>query len=427
MKGFRNICFIHSIEDSYDVCYLKQFFKWIGFSYFTFTPDTMGIGLDILRKPENQGFDIIVGLNQVAQWKDSSIISLFGNRLVILAKTDCQQNKDLLDQLIDKIDISILKGCHSRILKELAQIYRDNQMVKVMYEYTTILMESMDDAFFSNVRQLVQKALHQVNSMLDEMRQPDSMVGYDMIEYVLYAKYSCQRKINELYKMKKWVLEYPVPKMLEDLEEIYQYDKGFYRVEFLKAKVAEQSLMRKAYAKLFYHNAINACGVDLCKSYLFYQLGKWLDNNKQIYTAGQAYYRAYECNPVNMKAVFKLVVDARRKKAVDLERKYLRLLIRNWDVSETYKSFLPLMELEYGYKAYMLLDELERTDMQHTRFYSKGKEILEYTKNLHAEAGENHFIKRLYNKDDEEEIKGIGMAIACRMDIKCQELQHTGR
>ena len=124
----------------------------------------MGIGLDILRKPENQGFDIIVGLNQVAQWKDSSIISLFGNRLVILAKTDCQQNKDLLDQLIDKINISILKGCHSRILKELAQIYRDNQMVKVMYEYTTILMESMDDAFFSNVRQLVQKALHQVNS-----------------------------------------------------------------------------------------------------------------------------------------------------------------------------------------------------------------------------------------------------------------------
>ncbi len=378
--------------------------------------------MDILRKPENQGFDVIVDLNQVAQRKDSSIVSSFGGRFVTLDVAEGQREEDLLEQLIEEIKNIILKDYNIEALYELAQIYINNQMVKVLYEYTVILMESMGDTFFSNVRQSVQEALRQVNTVLENMGKPDLADRYSMMEYVLYAKYSCQRKINELYKMRKWVFEYPVPKMLEDLEEIYKYDKGFYRVEFLKAKVAEQSLMRNAYAKMFYHNAINECEVDLCRSYLFYQLGKWLDNNKQIYTAGQAFYRAFECNPVNMKAIFKLAVDARRKKAGNLERKYLGLLIEKWESSEEHKGFLPLMELEYAYKTYMLLDELERRDMQDKRFYSKGKEVLAYTKNLGSEAGENYFIKRLYNK---EEIKGISIAIACRMDIKCQELQRT--
>ena len=84
MDNFRTICFIHKAEHSYQACGIRQFFKWIGFSYFSFLPGSLGIGLDILKKPENQDFDIVVNLNYAA--KDSDISKLFENRWIELEK-----------------------------------------------------------------------------------------------------------------------------------------------------------------------------------------------------------------------------------------------------------------------------------------------------------------------------------------------------
>ena len=422
MKGFRNICFIHSQNDSYEVCYLKQFFKWIGFSYLTYTPGSVGIGMDILRKPENQGFDIVVSLNQVAQRKDPTIADVFGNKFLDLDVLNGQSEEELLEQLIDKIGGAVLGEYSQNLLKQLANIYTTNRLVVGLYEYTIILMETVGESLFEKVRKSMQDAISQLEDLLGQVQQENGN-GNSMIEYLLYAKFSCQRRINELWQIKRWMPEYPISKMLEDLEEIYQYDRGFYRVEFLKAKVAEQGLMYNVYAKSYYHKGINACEVELCRSYLFYQLGKWLDNNKQIYTSGQAYYRAYECNPTNIKAIFKLVVDAMQKKRKGLERQYLKLLIENWEATKEMKSNLPLMELEYAYKAYMLLDDLDRTSMQDKRYYSEAEEILKFTRELYLKEDKNYFIRRLY---EEEDIKGICTAIASRMDINCREIKGGG-
>lgn len=430
MKGFRTICFIHSPAHSYEVCYLKQFFKWIGFSYLTYTPSSAGIGMDILKKPENQGFDIVVSLNQEAQRTDASIVDIFNHRFIDLNTEEYQTVEELLKALIEEIYKTILSGHNydntKWILEGLANIYIQNQLVKILYEYTIILMKDIGKSFFMEMCNSTQKAI----SQLEGLWQQAETNGMYMGEYLLFARLSCQRRLNELWRMRRWMPEYPVPQMLEELDGIYQYDKDFYRVEFLKAKVAEQDIMHSVYAKGYYHKAIETCDIELCKSYLFYQLGKWLDSNEQIYTSGQAYYRAYECNPTNIKAIFKLVVDAKRKKAKDLERKYIQLLVRNWEAMREYQVVLPLMDLEYAYKAYMLLDDLDRTNMQDMRFYSEAKEILDFTKNLYQKADEGYFVSRLYGLDGtggtydaDKVIKRVCIAIASRMDINCKEIE----
>lgn len=431
MKGFRTICFIHSPIHSYEVCYLKQFFKWIGFSYVTYTPGSVGVGMDILKEPENQGFDIIVSLNQEAQKTDATIADFFDHRFIDLNIEGNQSGAELLEELIEKICKTVLDGNEGNraLLGNLAEIYTQNQLVKILYEYTLILMEDIGEQFFTEMCFCTQEAIRQLVDLRQEMECKKSTNMYCMIEYLLFARFSCQRRLNELWKMKSWMLEYPVPKMLEDLDAIYEYDKNFYRVEFLKAKVAEQDIMHNVYAKGYYHKAIEKCDIKLCKSYLFYQLGKWLDRNEQIYTSGQAYYRAYECNPTNIKAIFKLVVDAKRKKEKDLERKYLKLLIRNWEATQEYKAALSLMDLEYAYKAYMLLDDLDRTSMQDMRFYLEAKKVLDYTKDLFSKAEGSYFVRRMYDSDGrpydaKEVIKRVCFAIASRMDINCRELMN---
>lgn len=432
MKGFRTICFIHSPVHSYEVCYLKQFFKWIGFSYLTYTPNSVGVGMDILKKPENQGFDIVVSLNQEAQKADASIAEFFNHRFIDLSTEQVPSEEELLKSLIEKICRIVLDGqnynYNQGLLDRLADIYIQNHLVKVLYEYTVILMKDIGKSFFTETCNSTQKAI----SQLEELRQQEEANGSCMAEYLLFARFSCQRRLNELWRMRRWMPEYPVPQMLKELDGIYQYDKDFYRVEFLKAKVAEQDIMHSVYAKGYYHKAIEACDVELCKSYLFYQLGKWLDSNEQIYTSGQAYYRAYECNPTNIKAIFKLVVDAKRKKAKDLERKYLQLLIRNWEAMREYQAVLPLMDLEYAYKAYMLLDDLDRTSMQDMRFYEEAKKVLDFAKDLYLQADEGYFVSRLYGSDEtgvpydaKKVIERVCLAIASRMDINCKEIKGT--
>lgn len=405
MEGFRNICFIHADEDSYRTCYLKQFFKWIGFSYFSYIPDSMGVGSEILKKTENRNFDIVVSINHAAQRSDREIADLFGNRFISFEP----DHNNSLKMLMGQIYRIVPAVRESRVIGGLVEIYLNYDMADILYEYTTVLL---DKSFFDAV-------YHKYEKVLEALEKLEEKTGVreNMTEYLLYAKFSCQRKMNELYDFSRWIYDYPVKEMLVNIDRIYEYDPGFYRAEYLKAKVAEQDIMVSVRAKSFYYKCIEESTTEVCKSYLYYQLGKWLENSGQIYKALKSYEWSYKCNPASMKAVFKMAIYALRIRDRETEVRYLELLTEQWERHNQNRHLLPLMDLEYAYKAYMLLDDAKRTGIADHTYYKVAQDVLEFTKNMYLEADDSYFIKNLY---DEEWMKYICQAMACRMDIGCK-------
>ena len=62
MQNFRTVCIMNKKVDSFDAYYLREFFKWIGLSYFDYCYDGTEENY-ILKNPENNNFDIFVLLN----------------------------------------------------------------------------------------------------------------------------------------------------------------------------------------------------------------------------------------------------------------------------------------------------------------------------------------------------------------------------
>ncbi len=409
MEGFRTICFIHKAEHSYHACGIRQFFKWIGFSYFSFLPGSLGIGLDILKKPENQDFDIVVNMNRAAQENGSDISELFGNRWIDLEFKENEPIKDIMDHLISKI-YEIVPGSRSDVIDELYRIYHQFDMAEVVYEYTCVLLKLAE-------KELYDLVLEKYESIIQELdkSEPRLEISGKMMEYFLFAKYCCYRNVNGLYELQKWSYEYPVKELINNIDRIYEYDPDFYRAEYLKAKASEQSIMEQVYAKQFFYKCIKNSRIEVCKSYLYYHLGKWQERGRQIVDAQQSYKKAYQLNPASMKAVFKLAVYAKKAGDSQTEAKYLNLIIDFWKLNEKNKCRLTLMDVEYVYKAYMLLDDAKRVNMQDLRYYSAAQEVLDFTKDLCKNAEKNSFIKRLYGN----KVKYVCKAMSGRMDIKC--------
>ena len=418
MKGFQSICFIHTMKDSYLSCYMKQFFKWIGFSYFALIPGSLGVEEEILLKQENRKFDFVVDLNHALHNYKSDLKEIYKERLIELELNRDESKTIMMARLMEHFHQTVLRGYHTDVLKKLFNIYEDCNMTKLLYEYTFILLNKNDTEMFHEIDESYQKVLARLNQMEEDSKQIRP-VDRQMWEYFLYAKYFSQRKVNELCRLNNWILEFPVEKMITDIEEIYQYDPGFYRAEYLKAKAAEQSLIHQIYAKEYYYKAIQQSTIGVCKSYLFYQMGKGLERNRQFEEAGRAYLLSFQSNPANVKAIFKIVVDFKKKNEWDLQKKYLLKLIQNWELFQNQKQMVPLMELEYTYKAYMLMDELERVNMQDVRFYSVAREILDFTKDLVKSAGPDSYVKQLYVSPDI--VRKICTTMASRMDINCWE------
>lgn len=418
MNGFRSICFVHTVEDSYVTCYLKQFFKWTGFIYLEYIPGSMGSSIDFLRKQENRNFDIMVSLNHSLQEHNGAdIADYYGDRFYALDFQPQVQAENVMDQLMVQMKNTLLKDYDTYVFEKLYAMYQEFDMANILYEYTIILLNGTDDVFFAALDDKYEKILYEMEQF--EISHRIAAQDSCMWEYFLFAKYFCQRKANELCIFKDWILYYPIDELLENLNEIYHYDDGFYRVEYLKAKAAEQSLMHRVYAKGFYFKGLEKSNIEVCKSYLFYQLGKWMEKNRQAYEASIAYARSYKTNPSNLKAVFKLAVNAKKTKDYHAEKRYLALIVKNWELFNDKKQMLPLMELEYAYKSYMLMDQLVGKDVPDKKFYNIGKEILEFTKTMGDKAKEDYFIYQLYTSDERTK---ISYAIALRMHINCKAL-----
>lgn len=364
--------------------------------------------MDILKKKENQSFDLVVSLNQAAQQRDPEIAQMFGERFIDLRFQEEEPAKEILERLMEKV-YEVVPDSRSHVMNHLLFIYNQHDMAAVLYEHTCVLLKGSGENLF-------QYLLERYEDILRALESVKLDTSGHMAEYFLFSRYSCQRNLNGLYYLKKWVYKYPVRGLIQNIHGIYQFDREFFRVEYLKAKVAEQNVMDRVFAKEYFGRCIKNSTIEVCKSYLYYHLARWYERGKQMDEALRSYKKAYKNNPASVKAVFKLAVCADIRNDTQSEKKYLKLLIDDWKQYKSNRNKMPLMDLEYAYKSNMLMDDITRVKMEDTVYYEEAQKILDFTRNLTKESDESYFIRRLYNDDV---LKYIYKSIAGRMDISC--------
>lgn len=414
MRGLRSICFIYRKENAYDACYLKEFFKWIGFSYL----DCLNVESGLLSKhPEKAMFDVIVNINSgMSEEDEMELAKTLSSHFIDLSVVGSMKDDQILDTLLRKIIDELSLNERSELLLRLANIYEKHRLVSVLYEYSSVLLEKLGEEEYEDAYRRFEAALHNLETVLRENRMGDPKED-TFLEYVLYAKYFCQRNLNTLLRMQGRMLDYNVDEYMEKVNEIYSYDESFFKVEYLKAKAAQQDCQYNAFFAFFMERCIEQCPVDICRSYYYYSLAKWSETNRQHIEASKAYRLSYYNNPTNIKAIFKIAVENREIGKQELAVQFFEEIINIWrDQDEM--GMMPPREIEYTYKVRMLISKAKDIHLK-GNYIDSAEKYLQFIRKLKdpKNVQEHYFIKRLYGT--QERIEKMCNAMLGRLDQQC--------
>lgn len=380
------------MEDTYRAYYIKEFFKWIGLSYVAVVNKP---GRNIFDNEEYYKFDVIVNYNDAID-KDQcqKIEERTKNALVSIDDKDGKSEKKLLEFLINEIIGNKFDG--NRMLKglfmALSKIYDVYDMINLLYEYTFILLSGLPENICDDILERCKTITEEIEKLVKSHINEKRIMG---MEYVLYAKYYSIKQVNEFLWIKKRPLKYDTEKYLNEVNEIYNYDKEYFKVEALKGKMAELDPRFSAIPKIFLENAIQGCPIKICKSYHFYTWGKWKERNGELFEANLAYQKAYAADATNFKAIFKLAVE-QKKMEQDLSAKnFLEEIINELSVLFINKDEMSLREIEYLYKVFILITEIGEPQFQ-VQYYEKAEQCMEHINSLIEDSTKNDFTLKMY-------------------------------
>lgn len=416
MNNFRSVCIVYQKADAYPACFLKEYFKWIGLSY---VDELYNAETGIFQDPEKCMFDIIVNINGVLpENEEKRLKEILPANFIELHISISDDLKEKLMILLTQILITFsdLAVGKRNLLTDLAEIYNKYHMVSALYEYTFVLLEKMPVEICERFCEKYLSALQDVTDVLNLYRKENS--GCTLKEYALYAKYNCQKSINELLLIQGKAPRYNVEEFLDNCNEIYAFDEKMYKVDYLKAKVAEQDCRYNALPRFFLEYCIEQCPVDICRSFQYYTMGKWREKNKQPYEAAKAYRLSYHNYPSNIKALFKLAVEKKEMNNPELAMLFLQQIMDIW-TDEDNIGFMPPREIEYAFKTRLMMSELADPQLRGS-YIDQAKKYSEFIRRLLDQpemAEPSCFIYRLYPEQDER--NAICSAMLIRTDLRC--------
>lgn len=418
MENLKSVCIIYKEKCCYDAYYLRDFFKWIGFSYFDYCYDGYKENYILLR-PEDNNFDVFICLGyEPCDWiegirrsfEKSIVLDIKGVEKNITLKTIF---KDIINHFNNENQYDILLD----IIFKMIKIYNLYNMTGLLYEYTFVLVTN-------NPHSLSSKLLNKYEIIIKELNKLDckSSYHYPGKEYYLYAVYSCQSKINELSKYLKKSFPYDTGDSICKLNEIYACDEDFFRVEYLKSKFAVLDDLYKIYVNYYTRECIKNSKVNTCKSFHYYGLGKSLEKNNKRIEAVKEFGLAYNYNKLNTRALFKLALERYHAKDYMTAEKYLLEIISILDITRQNNNadigfeYIPLMELEYIFKCYMLLAKLSSGSTE-DYYYNEAYKISEFVKNNKMK---DSFLQKMYGELNLE--SDIIVSLSSRFQRKRLEL-----
>ena len=155
-------------------------------------------------------------------------------------------------------------------------------------------------------------------------------------------------------------------------------------IENIIAKNARRSWEYKGLALLSMKSCTLNCDVPACNSFHFYRLGKLYEKSEKVLQAQSAYEEAYQLNPLNFRALYKIAVDSFSRKYYDIARNefegildLLQISVGNYNAIANVIKKLPALELEYVCKCYFFLSEIEkREEYVDYQYYDSCKETI---------------------------------------------------
>ena len=397
------------MEDTYRAYYIKEFFKWIGLSYVAVVNKP---GKNIFDNEKYLEFDVIVNYNDAIENDQClKIQERTKNTLISVSDRDEKSEEDLLHALVGEIVGSVFDANvdMQELLTDIADIYMNEHAVDLLYEYTFILLPEIPENIGEEILKRITDIEKKVEELIQDNRAWEKNKG---LEYALYAMYYSRKQINEFQWIKKRPLIYDTEKYLNEVNEIYHYDEKFFKVESLKAKVAEFDNRFSALPKFFLDKAIQDCPINLCKSYHYYTLGKWKERNNELYEASVSYQKSFSEDLTNYKTIFKLAVEQKRLEDKMMAEHLFKDIIDELSVLFTHKEEMSLRKIEYLYKAYISTGGICEEQFQRF-YYEKARECLEYIELMIIKPDKQDFALKLYGSERVK--KSIAEAMKLRL------------
>lgn len=351
-------------KNAYEVAYLKEFFKWIGFTYLEIPVEQQKITEVITKERDNYNFDVFVLLkgHNDSTWNRADAPGFGGEVIELDIKEHTE--RELLTDLINKIGSNTnlvpeeRSSAYCSVFNKLREIYEDNSLVNCLFEYTSILIDHMDTENRKDTERIIctrfESALAELDSFISERKSSNET---ECMEYVLYAKFSSQTYVNRMAYKRGEILEYRPEEFYTASNEVYEYDKDMYKTELLKARVAEQNIAYKGIPRVFYESALQACKIPVCKSIHYYNIGKWEAKNGAPYDAMASFRQAYFYDNNNIKVIFKVAVQKKELGETETARIFLNQGIDALPEPKDAKYMSP-KAMEYAYKFRLLMADI---------------------------------------------------------------------
>lgn len=409
MNKLNEICILYNASSVYVTCYFKEFFKWIGVSY---VGCELPMDLETFLRFEKNQFAVVLDIGGILENNERANISQLSKERKIRTVSLLEKKPvELLRFFWREVKNVYLDEAQNELMQELITIYEANHLVSYLYDYTMLLASQFGEDISESLYNVLKETIGELESVILKYSQRQE-AG---VQYAVYAKFNCQKILDELLYDQGEALEYRVESYLSEIMEIYRYDPTFFKVEYLKAKVTDFDSLYRPLGKTYLEACIQGCQSDVCKSYQYYALEKWLEADGQPSQAEKIYRLAFKKNPVNVKAIFKLAIYELNRGELELAEMLLKQLSKRWQLETELSQVLP-RDLEYAYKVNRLLGENEKLSKKHIEAADL---ILGCIRAIGKENGmiPNKFIEQLY-PNSKMRVE-ICRAMLQRLDPRC--------
>ena len=300
MKNLEEIAVIHSIDDYAAGMIIEQFFKWTGFSYYIHVYNEKNDYFNkIFIDKVNTPFDMIIFIND----KEDRFKVRFSGISKMNISIEFHDGKF---DIGEKLDIP-------EVIKFLFQVYCKYDLMQILYTTYRALKTYEDEEILLKYQAVLKNVISELKKYENSIDDSTILRGKEHLEFAMLY---CCYKINDICKILGGPNEFDYWDMILKANSFHsKYYQDCYMSEHLMALFSIQSLEYKAMGISEFSECIRGCKNFLCKSNYYYEFGLLMEKAEKCLQKMFIFNNAYKTNPLNLNALFKIIVD-------DIERTY---------------------------------------------------------------------------------------------------------